>query len=216
MTEIFEIVQNFLPGLWLSIVITAGSLIIGLPVAVILALGTLFGPRLISWTCVVAVEIGRGIPGLVLIYLVYFGLPQAGLTLDAVPSAILALGIMTAGYTTEMFVSGFRAVPTGQWESSRSLGLTYVKMVRLVILPQAVRIVIPPLIGWCIMLFQATSLAYAISVPELMSKAYNFAAITFEYGLAFLIAGAMYLIITLIGLWLYRRVGGNRLDLEHV
>lgn len=216
MVEIFELIQQFLPGLGISVLITAGSLILGIPVAILLALGTLFGAKWLSWTSVVIVELGRGIPGLVLIYLVYFGLPQIEVTLSAIPAAIIALGIMTAGYTAEMFVSGFRAVPNGQWQASRSLGLPYFRIVRLVILPQAIRIVIPPLIGWCVMLFQATSLAYAISVPELMSKAYTYASITFEFALAFGVAGLMYLIVTLLGLWLYRSLGGNRLDLEHV
>jgi polar amino acid transport system permease protein len=215
MTELWELIINFAPGLWLSALIAVGSLAMGLPIAVVLALGTLFAAKWISWVCVMIVELGRGIPGLVLIYLVYFGLPQVEVTLQAVPAAIIALGIMTAGYTSEMFVSGFRAVPSGQWQASRSLGMPYFKIVRLVILPQAVRIVVPPLIGWCIMLFQATSLAYAISVPELMSKAYNYAAITFEYAFAFGLAGALYLLVTLIGLWLYRRLGGSRLELEY-
>ena len=208
--SIMAMVPEFLPGLGVSLLVTIASLILGLPLGILLALGSLFASTPLKFTCIGLVELGRGVPGLIMLYLVYFGLPQLGIVMDALPAAMISLGLMTGAYTAEIFVAGFRAVPQGQWEACGTLALSYWNSLRLVILPQAIKIVVPPLIGWAIMLFQATSLAYAISVPELMSGAYNYASVTFEYALAFTLAGSMYLAVTLLGLWLLRRVGNRR------
>lgn len=197
--------SSYASGLGVSLLLTAFSLLFGLIGGLVAALASLSTSRWISWPAIALVEIGRGAPGLVLLYLVYFSLPQIGIALDAIPSAIIALSIMTAAYTSEIFVSGFRAIAPGQWEACRSLGLGYFPTVRLVIIPQAVSIVVPPLIGWSVLLFQATSLAFAISVPELISRAYDFATVTYEYGLAFSVAGAIYLVVALLAVWLIRQ-----------
>mgnify|MGYP003583440211 FL=1 len=198
------VLESYLAGLGISLLLTILSLAFGLVGGIASALGTLSRSRIVSWPSVAFVELGRGAPGLVLLYLVYFGLPQVGVTLDALPSAVIALSIMTAAYTSEIFVAGFRAVRSGQWEACNSLGMGYFASLRLVILPQAIRVVIPPLIGWSILLFQATSLAFAISVPELMSRAYDFATFTYDYGLAFVLAGAVYLAVALVATLLFR------------
>jgi polar amino acid transport system permease protein len=208
--SIMTMVPEFLPGLGISLLVTIASLILGLPLGIMLALGSLFASTPVKLVCVGLVELGRGVPGLIMLYLVYFGLPQLGIVMDALPAAMISLALMTGAYTAEIFVAGFRAVPQGQWEACGTLALSYWKSLRLVILPQAIKIVVPPLIGWSIMLFQATSLAYAISVPELMSGAYNYASVTFEYALAFTLAGSMYLAVTLLGFWLFRSVSNRR------
>lgn len=208
--SIMTMVPEFLPGLGISLLVTIASLILGLPLGILLALGSLFASTPLKFVCIGLVELGRGVPGLIMLYLVYFGLPQLGIVMDALPAAMISLALMTGAYTAEIFVAGFRAVPQGQWEACGTLALSYWKSLRLVILPQAIKIVVPPLIGWSIMLFQATSLAYAISVPELMSGAYNYASVTFEYALAFTLAGSMYLAVTLLGFWLFRGVSNRR------
>lgn len=212
--SIMAMVPEFMPGLGVSLLVTLASLVLGLPLGIMLALGSLFATKPLQFTCIGLVELGRGIPGLIMLYMVYFGLPQLGVVIDALPAAMISLGLMTGAYTAEIFVAGFRAVPQGQWEACGTLALSYWNSLRLVILPQAIKIVVPPLIGWTIMLFQATSLAYAISVPELMSGAYNYASVTFEYALAFTLAGSMYLAVTLLGLWLLRKVGSRRRSLS--
>lgn len=208
--SILTMVPEFIPGIGVSLLVTIASLLLGLPLGILLALGSLFSTRPLKYTCIGLIELGRGVPGLIMLYLVYFGLPQLGVVMGALLASIIALGLMTGAYTAEIFVAGFRAVPQGQWEACGTLALSYWNSLRLVILPQAIKIVVPPLIGWTIMLFQATSLAYAISVPELMSRAYNYASVTFEYALAFTLAGLMYLSVTLLGLWLFRKVSGRR------
>lgn len=186
-----------LPGLWLSIQLAVASLVVGLPFGVVLALGATSRRSWVKWPVIGLVELGRGAPGLIVLYLVYYGLPQVGLTLQNFLAATVGLGISTAAYTSEIFRGGLLAVPHGQREASRALGLKPMKELRLVVLPQALRIVIPPLIGWAILLFQSTSLTFAISTPELLSRAYNAASISFQFTAALTLAGAMYAVVSL-------------------
>lgn len=190
------------PGLWVSVKLTAAALVIGLVVAVAFAVAATSSRGWVKWPSIGLVELGRGLPGLIMLYLVYYGLPQLGLTLANFVAASLGLGLTTGAYMSEIMRAGINAVPRGQREASRALGLKPWKELRLVVLPQALRIVVPPLIGYAIILFQGTSLAFAISTPELLSRAYNAASISFQYTAALTLAGLMYLVVSLIGVLL--------------
>ena len=187
------------PGLWVSVKLTVAALIIGLVVGLGFALAGTSRRGWLKWSSIGLVELGRGLPGLIMLYLVYYGLPQLGLTLGNFVAASIALGLTTGAYMSEIMRAGISAVPKGQREASRALGLGPWKELRLVVLPQALRIVVPPLIGYGIILFQATSLAFAISTPELLSRAYNAASISFQYTASLTLAGLMYLVISLAG-----------------
>lgn len=187
--------SELIPGLWVSIKLTAASLAVGLPAGIGLALMVMSPLRPLRWLALFLVEAGRGTPALVVLYLVYFGLPSTGLSLNAFLSATIALAFATGAYTSEIFRAGIAGVPHGQIEAGTALAMTRWMQLRRVILPQAIRNVIPPLIGWCIILFQGTSLAYAISVRELMARAYNIGTVTFRFWDVILLAGALYAII---------------------
>lgn len=191
-----------LPGLWVSIKLTLAALVIGLALGLCFALAGTSSRGWLKWLSIGLVELFRGLPGLIMLYLIYYGLPQVGLTLPNFIAASVALGITTGAYTSEIIRAGITAVPRGQREASRALGLKPWKELRLVVLPQALRIVIPPLIGYGIILFQGTSLAFAISTPELLSRAYNAASISFQYTAALTLAGLMYLVISIAGVLL--------------
>ncbi len=165
-----------------------GSLALGLLLAVAIS----GGAKPVRWLAIAVVEIARGIPALVVLYLVYFGLPQLQLTLEAFVAAALALGFTMAGYTTEIFRAGITAVPHGQREAARAVGLRRGAELRYVVLPQAVRIVIPPILGYVVLFFQATSLAFAIAIPELISRAYTIGSSTFEYLSVLMLAALLY------------------------
>ena len=188
---------KLLPGLWVTLKLTFASLGVGIPCGLALAVAGSTKRRLARWPIVVFVELGRGLPALVLLYLVYFGLPKAGLTLTAFVSATVALGAATAAYTSEIFRAGLEAVPAGQREAARAVGLSRWQELRLVVLPLAVRSVIPPLIGFGVLLYQGTSLAFVITVPELLSRAYQEATITFQFMSALVLVGVMYAAISL-------------------
>lgn len=204
-----EFFPQFLPGLWVTIKLTIASLALGYPAGVVLAV--LAGsPRwFIQWPAIAVIELGRGMPGLITLYLVYYGLPEFGISFENFLAATLALAFTTSGYSSEIFRAGLLAVPRSQREASRALGLKPWKELRLVVLPQALRIVIPPLIGFSIILYQGTSLTFAISTPELLSRAYNAASISFQFTAALTLAGVMYAVISLAGVAL---MGGRNSD----
>jgi polar amino acid transport system permease protein len=184
--------DELLGGLFMSMKLTLAILALGLPLGLLFALGVASPVRLVRWSAIVLVEIARGLPALVLVYLVYFGLPQADLTLSAFAAGTAALGLTLAGYTSEVFRAGIAAVPAGQREAARAIGLSRAKELRLVVLPQALRISIPPILGYAILYFQATSLCFAIAVPELLSRAYTIGSSTFRYLSVLLLAGLMF------------------------
>lgn len=205
---------DMLPGLGISLQLTAGMLAIGLPLGLLFALGISRQGKLMRYLAVAAVEVGRGVPALVLLYLIYFGLPQTGVTLDAAPATMFGLGFSFAGYTAEVFRAGIRAVPQGQQEAANALGLPRGVIFGRVILPQALRIIVPPLLGWAVIYFQATSLAFALAVPELLSRAYVLATTNFQYlnmlGIAAIMYAAIAIPLSLLTEHLARREARTR------
>ena len=192
---LFEWLGDLIPGLWVSIQLTVASLLIGLPGGVLLALAVMSPSSVIKWLGLLIVEAGRATPALVVLYLVYFGLPETGLSLSSFASAVIALAFATAAYTSEIFRAGIAGIPQGQLEAGTALALTPRSQLFRIILPQAIRNVIPPLLGWCIILFQGTALAYAIGVRELMARAYNSGTITFQFWDVIVLAGVLYAVI---------------------
>ncbi len=185
-------IGDLLGGLLKSVELTLAVIAIGLPLGLLLAVAISGGAKPVRWLAIAVVEIARGIPALVVLYLVYFGLPQLQVTLEAFVAASVALGFTMAGYTTEIFRAGIAAVPDGQREAARAVGLRRGAELRYVVLPQAVRIVIPPILGYVVLFFQATSLAFAIAIPELISRAYTIGSSTFEYLSVLVLAALLY------------------------
>ncbi|CAG4900193.1 amino acid ABC transporter permease [Paraburkholderia gardini] len=144
------------------------------------------------------VSVFRGTPLLVQILLMYFGLPRYGIVLDPVPAALLALTLFSAAYLSENFRSGINAVDRGQWEAAMSLGMGYWKAMSRVILPQGLRIAIPPVGSRMIALIKDTSLASTITVVELTRVADQVGASTFRYMEMFLMVGFIYWLINQI------------------
>ena len=186
--------EPLLNGLWVSIRLTFMILLLGLPLGLALAVGASSRRRLIRWVVVALVEIGRGTPALVMLQVVYNGIP---VTLSGFVSAFIALALSTAAYTSEILRGGLQAVPHGEVEAGHALGMKPAHVLRDVVIPQGVRIAIPPLIGFCIVMFQATSLAFVIAVPELTSQAKSLANETFHYFNLFFLAGLLYAVITI-------------------
>lgn len=212
LTQWLSYLPGFLQGLKVTLELTGTSLLVGLPLGLMLALACSSSRRLVSWSVIGIVEIGRGAPALVVLYFVYYGLPQLHLTWSSFVSATIALGFTTGAYTAEIFRAGINAIPAGQREACQALGLSHGKELRLVVLPQAVRIVIPPIVGFAILLYQATSLAFAVSVPELLSQAYNKATITYQFTATLTLAGMIYAVISISAIALLRLRWPRRAD----
>jgi polar amino acid transport system permease protein len=199
MSVFFEQAGSWLPQLWgglmLSLGVTAASLLIGLPLGFFLSLGVMARERVLRYAALAVVEIGRGAPSLVLLQFAYFGLPSTGLVLSSFGASIVALSLSTAAYTSEIIRAGLQSVPAGQREAALATGMTRLDTMRFVIMPQGLRIAIPALLGFAILIFQTTSLCFAIALPELTSRAYEIGTNTFRYLPALTLAGLLYLMV---------------------
>lgn len=173
------------------------SLALGFPLAVGLAILLDHKTKAIRWIAIVLVELGRGIPLLVLLYIFYQGLPQVGVIPSSLTSAVLAFTWSTAGYATEIVRASIHGVSKGQLEAADSIGLNSRDRLKFIVIPQALRISIPPLLGLAIIMFQLTSLAYVITFSEIMQAAYFLGTKTFDYLLVFSAAAAVYASITI-------------------
>jgi len=201
---------SLLDGLGLSLEVTAACLALGVPLGLSLALGVQSKRRIVRAVSLVIVEIGRGAPALILLQFAYFGLPGAGLALSSFTSATLALAWTTGAYTSEIIRAGLDAVPFGQKEAAAAIGLSGLDALRFVVLPQGLRVSLPPLFSFAILMLQASSLCFAIALPELVSQAYVIGSNTFRYMSIFVLAGLLYAAIcipaTLVVSMLERRL----------
>lgn len=192
------------PGLVVSLQLTGLALLFGLPLGLVFAVMIESRFRLLRWISFLFVEVGRGLPALVLLYLLYFSLPDIGILLSSLTTAIAAMTWNTGAYASEYFRSGIAAVPRGQKEAALTSGLNGWTGFRVIVLPQALRISTPPLAGLAVLVFQASALAFVIAVPELMSKAYEIGSITFQYLSVYLLTAVIYGSVTLVFLALVR------------
>jgi polar amino acid transport system permease protein len=197
---------SLLDGLRLSLLLTMISLGCGIPLGLVLALVSASKARVLRAVGVLVVELGRGAPALVVLQLVYFGLPSTGVTLSALASACLALSLTTAAYTSEILRAGLQSVHGGQAEASRALGLSAIDGLRFITLPQGLRVALPALMGFSIQIFQTTSLAFTITVPELSSRAFSIGSSTFQYLQVFVLAGLLYAVVSVPSTWLVIRL----------
>jgi polar amino acid transport system permease protein len=188
---------QLISGLGVAVELTGLSLLIGFPAGLLTSLLVSSQRRLASLAGLLIVEIGRGLPLLVLLYIVYQGLPQVHLSLTNFLSAMAAFAWSTAAYSSEMFRASLNALPKGQREAALASGMGQVDTFRFVLLPQALRIAIPPLLNLAVQIFQATALAYVITVPEIMQHAYFLGTVSFLYLNVFLLAGLLYAAVTL-------------------
>ena len=197
---------RLLDGLGLSLKVTGLSLAIGLSLGLVLALWSSAKRLPVRLPAIVLVEVGRGMPALVMLQLIYFGLPDAGLTLETFPAVVVALSLTTAAYTSEIIRAGLRAVPSGQLEAASALGMSGGDTQRFVVIPQGLRIALPTLMGFAILIFQISALAYSVGLPELLSQAYSVGAATYRYLDVLVLAGLFYLAVTIPASWLVARL----------
>lgn len=158
-------------GLVVTIKLGVASIIAGLILGLFLALVRLYAARPIQFLARVYIDIFRSIPLLVLLIVVYYALPFVGLKLSPFVSAMTALSLVSGAYSAEIFRAGIEAIPKGQFEASAALGLKYRHTMKDVILPQAIKIVIPPLTNNSINVVKDTALASVVAMPDLLKQA---------------------------------------------
>ncbi len=160
-----------LSGLLVTLEIGVTSIIAGLIGGLFLALIRLYGPGPVPFLAKIFIDIFRSIPLLVLLIVVYYALPFVGIRFSPFVSAVVALTLVSSAYTAEIFRAGIEAIPHGQFEASQALGLSARHMMVDVILPQAIKIVIPPLTNNCINVLKDTALASVVAMPDLLKQA---------------------------------------------
>ena len=160
-----------LMGLLVTLEIGIVSILVGLAGGLVLAVARLYAPPFVRTLIISYVNVFRSIPLLVLLIVVYYALPFVGIRLSPFASAVTALALVSAAYTAEIFRAGIEAVPGGQFEASAALGLSNRHTMVEVILPQAIRIVIPPLTNNSINVLKDTALASVVAMPDLLKQA---------------------------------------------
>lgn len=179
-------------GVRITLLLGITSFVIGAALGLVVALGRVSTSRPLRLLAVTYVSVFRSTPLLVQILLIYFGLPQLGVTIEAIPAAILALSLNAASYLSENFRAGILGVDQGQREAASSLGMGYGQALRRVILPQAARIALPGVGNRLIALMKDTSLASVVTVVELTRVAERVGSATFQYMEMFIIVAAIY------------------------
>jgi len=192
---------EFLPilmhGVVLTIIVTFGSLVLSTLLGLVWALMRVSGIAPLSWASAAIINLIRGIPIIVLLFYLYFVMPDLGVTLTALQAAIIGLGIAYSAYQAENFRAGIEAIDKGQIEAAQAIGMGWGLTMRRVILPQAVRIVLPPYGNVMIMMLKDSSQASTITVAELALQGKLIASSTFKNTSVFTLVALMYLTMSI-------------------
>jgi polar amino acid transport system permease protein len=219
MTLIHDYGALFLQGLAVTIALSVVSWILAFVVGIVLTLVRMTRVKLLEWTVTAFIEYERNVPPLVHIFLWYFGvsglLPQglqdwANANHGEYCFAAIAIALYYGAYIAEDIRSGLRSIPQGQHEAARAVGLSYMASMRWIILPQALRTAIPPLVSGSVLLVKTTSLAMVVGALELTYVTKDIASKTFKTFEAYGISTALYVLLAftllMLGAWLARRV----------
>jgi polar amino acid transport system permease protein len=192
-----EFLPILLQGVWLTILVTVGSLVLSTVLGLVWALMRVSGVRVLSGLSASLINVIRGIPIIVLLFYLYFVMPDFGVALTALQAAILGLGIAYSAYQAENFRAGIEAIDKGQIEAAQTIGMGWWLTMRRVVLPQAVRIVLPPYGNIMIMLLKDSSQASTITVAELALQGKLIASSTFKNTSVFTLVALMYLTMSI-------------------
>lgn len=177
---VWQIMPALLVGAKTTILLSLVSMALALVLGFLAALARLSRHTVLRWTSNVYIEVIRGTPLLVQLFIVYYGLPQYGIKLDAFVAGFLTLGFHYGAYLSEVYRAGILAVERGQIEAAQSIGMSRGQVLREVILPQAIPVVLPPLGNYFISMLKDSALTATISVTELLRAGQLKVAITFR------------------------------------
>ncbi|MBH2010843.1 MAG: amino acid ABC transporter permease [Xanthomonadaceae bacterium] len=199
MTQFLHHAREFMPillqGAWLTILVTLGSLLLSTVLGLVWAVMRVSGIPLLANLSAAIINLLRGIPIIVILFFLYFVMPDVGISLSALQAGILGLGIAYSAYQAENFRAGIEAVDYGQVEAARAMGMGWGLMMRRVVLPQAVKIVLPPYGNIMIMMLKDSSQASTITVAELALQGKMIATSTFQNATVFTLVALIYLVM---------------------
>jgi cystine transport system permease protein len=183
-------------GLIFTVPLTLVTFVLGILLGFLVALARLYGPAPLVALVRFYVWLIRGTPLLVQLFLIFYGLPSAGIVLDAFTAAVIGFTLNIGAYSSEIIRATLAAIPKGQWEAAYSIGMNWPQVMWRVILPQAARIAVPPLSNTFISLVKDTSLAAAVTVPELFQAAQRLASVTYEPLILYVETAIIYLLFS--------------------
>lgn len=202
-----------LKGAGISLALALGALLIGMVIGVLMAAGCLSKSKFSNYLCKGYVELFRGTPMLLQIMFFYLGIPVlirlitgVRVRMDVYAVALTALSLNSGAYQCELFRAGIQGVEKGQWEACETLGISYWPMMFKIILPQAFKRIIPPLVSEFITLIKDSSLASCICAGELMYNVQVLGVEYYDYLTPLVMAGVLYLTMTLVISWLARKL----------
>jgi len=188
---------TLLGGLGTTVTVALGALIFALVFGLIVALARVSRWRLLRGLAIAYIEFIRGTPALVQLFVIYFGLPDAGVTPTPLQAAIIGLGVNGAAYLAEIYRAGIEAIHKGQMEAALTLGMTPARAMQYIILPQAVRTMLPPMTTFAITLVKDTALVSVVAAPEIMFYARNLNTELYQSMIVYLIVAIIYLSMTI-------------------
>ena len=168
---IAQYLPSILKGVVTTIEIALAVVIIGLALGLALAVIRAFQVKPLNMLIVIFVDMFRALPPLVIVLIVYFGLPNVGVSIPSFAVLWLVLSLVLASFAEEIFWAGILSVPKGQWEAARSTGLTFLGTLGWIVLPQAVRLTVPPITNRTVAITKNTALGTVIGVPEILNQA---------------------------------------------
>lgn len=208
--EFIELAVSSMPmllkGLMNTLVLTGLAIVMGIFIGLALALVKVYGRGPLRWLAVAYIGIFRGTPLLTQLFIIYFGLSAAGVVLSPFMAAILGIGLNSAAFQAEYFHGSILAIQPGQITGARALGMSRLKTIKCIVIPQVVRLVIPSWSNELISLLKYSSLAYLIQFPELLFQTRLIAPKNFRMFEMFIITGILYLGVVLIISYFLRKL----------
>jgi polar amino acid transport system permease protein len=204
-----DIAGGFVLTVGLALLVVFSGIAAGLGLAVLRSLGV----RPLNWLIMLLVDLFRALPPLVIIVLIYFGLPALDLSVGAFAATWASLSLVLMAFAEEIFWAGITAVAKGQWEAARSTGLSFAQALGWVVLPQAIRLTIPPLTNRTIAITKGTALGSVVGLAEILSQAQS--AVSFSFNPSPLLLGAaaylvLFLPVVVLGRWIETRFAWQR------
>jgi len=186
-----------LQGALVTLEISALSMAIAIGLGLLLAVLRVFGPGPVAWSVIGFIEVIRGTPLLIQLFIIFYGLPSIGIRFSPLWAAVIGLGINYAAYEAENYRAGIQSIPRGQLDAALALGLTRIQTIRKIVLPQAIRLVIPPVTNDFIALLKDSSLVSVITMVELTKMYGQLAATNYDYIGIGLLTAAIYFVLGL-------------------
>lgn len=194
--EMISFLPPLLEGAWITIMVSVLSYVLALAVGLVFGLARLAQLWPVRWLAAAYVQFFRGTPLLLQLFFIYYVLPYGGIVLTPFASGVMGLTINYSAYMAEVFRAGIQAIPRGQWAAARSLGMSRRLLMRRIILPQAIRIVIPALGNFFVSIFKDSALVSVITMRDLMFSGELLASATFKHFEIFSMVAIIYFAIS--------------------